>query len=267
MELLPLRLITSDDMPPFYRFDELGRADGVVHAVFTRHGGASAAPYATLNVSSSIGDDGACVAINRDRVLAAIGRPRESLVMAGLVHGAVVARVGAGMPDGRPLDGGGVFVPGVDALITDDPGVTLMLTAADCAQVLFYDPVRRAAGIAHAGWRGTVAGVLTATVGAMRAHFGSAPSDLRAAVGPCLGPCCARFTDPSRELPSWCAPFIRGSHVDLWAMNRRQLREAGLDDTHIDVARVCTVCRRDLFFSHRGDGGRTGRFAATIGPR
>ncbi len=119
-------------------------------------------------------------------------------------------------------------------------------------------------GLAHAGWRGTAAGILTATVAAMREQFGSDPAGLRAAVGPCLGPCCARFSDPHRELPAWCAPFIRNSRVDLWAMTRHQLLEAGLPAESITVAGVCTVCRRDTFFSHRGDRGRTGRFAAAI---
>ena len=259
-----MRLIASDGAPPRYVFDALApTSSGIVHAVFTRHGGVSAAPFASLNVSVSGGDDPASVAANRARVLAALGRPREGLVMAGLVHGTTVARVDAATP-ARPLDGGGRYVRGVDALLTDDPRVTLLLSAADCAQVFLVDPVRRAVGLAHAGWRGTAAGILTATVAAMRAQFGSDPARLRAAIGPCLGPCCARFSDPHRELPPWCAPFIRDSHVDLWAMNRHQLLEAGLPAESIAVAGICTVCRRDTFFSHRGDSGRTGRFAALI---
>jgi len=279
MEKLPMRLVASDGAPPYYVFEGLDPAGAAVHGVFTRRGGTSVAPYASLNVSSSIGDDPIAVDANRARVLAALGRPRAGLVMAGLVHGAAVARVGAApgpTPPTEPtgstgaLDGGGRYAQGVDALVTDDPDATLVITAADCAQALFVDPRRRAVGIAHAGWRGTVAGVLTATVAAMRAHFGSDPADLRAAVGPCLGPCCAQFSDPHRELPAWCAPFILGGHggyVDLWAMNRAQLRAAGIPDAGITVAEVCTVCRRDEFYSHRGDHGRTGRFAAAIGLR
>lgn len=251
---------------PRYAFDLLDGVESVTHAVFSRHGGVSTAPFDSLNVSSSIGDDPSAVAINRDRVLAALERPRSGLVMAGLVHGTAVARVDGAIAEGEhPLDGGGCYVPDVDALVTDDPAVTLVVTAADCAQVFFVDPVRRVAGLAHAGWRGTAAGVLTATVEALGAHFGSRPSDLLAAVGPCLGPCCARFSDPRRELPAWCAPYIDGHYVDLWAMNRRQLLDAGLLPARVAVAGICTVCRRDLFFSHRGDGGRTGRFAAAIG--
>jgi len=266
IEFPAMRRVARAGAPPYYVFDALDPEGLAVHGVFTRHGGVSAAPFDTLNVSSSIGDDADAVNANRARVLAALDRPRRGLVMAGLVHGVVVARVDAATP-GAPLDSGGRYIPRVDALVTDDPAVTLALTAADCAQVFIVDPRRRAVGLAHAGWRGTAAGVLSALVAALCGHYGSDPSDLRAAVGPCLGPCCARFSDPRNELPAWCAPFIHGDHVDLWAMNRRQLREAGLRPDHIRVAEVCTVCHRDLFYSHRGDKGRTGRFAAAIGLR
>ena len=252
------------DTPPYFVFDGFAPEGGIRHGVFTRHGGVSAAPFASLNVSLSIGDDATAVATNRDRVLAALGRPRSGLVMAGLVHGTGVARVYRTGP-GLCLEGGGRYVPGVDVLVSDDPDATLLLGAADCAQVFLLDPRRRAVGLAHAGWRGSAARVLIGAVEAMRRFFGSDPRDIRAAAGPSLGPCCARFSDPYNELPGWCAPFIVGDRVDLWAMHRQQLLEAGLAPSRIALAEVCTVCHRDTFFSHRGDGGRTGRFAAAIG--
>lgn len=264
METSTLQRVEPAGLPPYYTFADLAPEGGVTHAVFTRYGGVSRAPFATLNVSSSIGDEAGAVWENRERVMAALQRPRVGLVMAGLVHGTAVARVDRATV-GEPLDGGGCYVPAVDALVSDDPGVTLLLTAADCAQVFLVDPRHGAVGLAHAGWRGTAAGVLTRTVAAMQEHFGSDPAELRAAIGPCLGPCCARFSDPHRELPAWCAPFIHGNHVDLWAMNRHQLHAAGVRAERIAVAAVCTVCRRDLFFSHRGDAGHSGRFAAAIG--
>ena len=264
MNASALRLVENSQAPPYFVYTTLAAVAGVTHALFTRHGGVSAQPFTSRNVSSSIGDDPAAVRENRDRVLAALARPRAGLVMAGLVHGIGVARVDAATP-GQALDGGGRYIPQVDALVTDDPAVTLMVTAADCAQVFIVDARRRAVGLAHAGWRGAAAGVLTATVRAMREHYGSDPAELRAAIGPCLGPCCARFSDPRHELPPWCAPFIHGNYVDLWAMIRQQLVVAGLDAGRVEAAQVCTVCHRDVFFSHRGDSGRTGRFAAAIG--
>jgi len=157
IEFPAMRRVARAGAPPYYVFDALDPEGLAVHGVFTRHGGVSAAPFDTLNVSSSIGDDADAVNANRARVLAALDRPRRGLVMAGLVHGVVVARVDAATP-GAPLDGGGRYIPRVDALVTDDPAVTLALTAADCAQVFIVDPRRRAVGLAHVGWRGTAVG-------------------------------------------------------------------------------------------------------------
>lgn len=235
----------------------------VPHAVFTRHGGVSTPPFHSLNVSYSMGDDPALVAENRRRCAQALGLPVRSLTTAGLVHGASVAEV-AGPSEILLPDGGGL-VRDVDALVSAAPGRGLLVTAADCLQVLFCDPRARAIGIAHAGWRGLVAGVLGATVRVMGDRFGSRATDLLAGIGPGLGPCCARFTDPARELPAWFAPYIRADgHVDLWAAARDQLLAAGLAPEHVEHHALCTVCHRGRFFSHRGDGGQTGRFAAII---
>ena len=263
MQRAPLRLARHAAGPPSYALDGFASDEPVQHAIFTRLGGVSEPPYSSLNLSSSTGDVPSRVDANRTLVAQALGRPRSSMITAGLMHGTAVARVDASTA-GVPLDGGGRYFPGVDALITNDPRATLLMTAADCAQVFLYDPRRRAVGLVHAGWRGIAAGVVGATIRAMHDHFGSAPADMAAGIGPCLGPCCARFSDPRRELPAWCAPFISGHHVDLWAMLRYQITGAGLDPLRIAPAEVCTKCRRDLFFSHRGDGGRTGRFAATL---
>lgn len=264
MDLSPLRQVAGSN-PPYYAFNVLSSAQ-VVHGVFTRHGGVSAPPFDSLNVSTSTGDAAEAVSANRDRVMAALGRPRAGLVMAGLVHGNAVAVV-TRSAGGQALADGGRYVPGVDALVSDDPAVTLLLTAADCAHILLVDPQRGVVGLAHAGWRGSVRGVVGATVAALHETFGCRPAALRAAVGPCLGPCCAQFSDPQMELPAWCAPYVHGRYVDLWAMNEALLIEAGLERCNIAVAAVCTKCRRDEFFSHRGDRGRTGRFAAAIGLR
>jgi YfiH family protein len=235
----------------------------VPHAIFTRHGGVSAPPFHSLNVSYSMGDDPALVAENRRRCAETLGLPVQSLSTAGLVHGAGVAEVTG--PSEILLPDGGGLVGEVDALVTATPGRGLLVTAADCLQVLFCDPRAPAIAIAHAGWRGLVAGVLGATVRAMCGRFGSRAPGLLAGIGPGLGPCCARFTDPARELPAWFAPYIRADHhVDFWTAARDQLLAAGLLREHIEHQALCTVCHRARFFSHRGDGGKTGRSAAII---
>lgn len=235
------------------------------HAIFTRDGGVSREPFRSLNVSYSMGDDPASVAENRTRCADAHGTPIDRITTAGLVHGATVAaveRLGEDrLPDGSRL------VRDVDALVTDRPDHGLLITAADCLQVLLFDPRRPAIGLAHAGWRGLVADVLGETVRAMRVRYGSVPASLLAGIGPGLGPCCARFSDPAHELPAHFQRFVQGSHVDLWAAAREGLRAAGLQTGHIEAMDRCTVCERDRFFSHRGDGGKTGRFAALVSLR
>ena len=239
--------------------------DLLAHAIFTRHGGVSAPPLDSLNVSYRVGDDPAAIAENRARCAATLGLLPGGITTAGLVHGARVAD--AARADSEPLPDGSRIVPDVDALTTDRPGQGLLITAADCLQVLLFDPQRPAVALAHAGWRGLVAGVLTSTVAAMLECYGSDPAQLLAGIGPGLGPCCARFSDPARELPPHFQRFVQGRHVDLWAVAREQLRATGIPEAQIEHLSICTRCHCDRFFSHRGDSGKTGRFAAIIALR
>ncbi len=245
----------------FYQFTELAEQRGVCHAISTRLGGVSPAPFASLNLTTARGDVPERVAENHRRLCAALGVDPATLVSPQQVHGARVERVGREMC--------GQVVPACDGLVTDEPGVTLLLRFADCVPLIVYDPDRRAVGVAHAGWRGTVAGIATALVDAMRRAFGSRPESLIAGIGPAIGPCCYRvgpevvreviaaFGSPDGLLPRW----DDGAHsFDLWAANARLLREAGV--RRIEVAGICTACRVDEFFSHRAEHGRTGHHGA-----
>ncbi len=232
------------------------------HGIFTRHGGVSGGDFASLNVSLMVGDTAESVGENRRRCLAALHLDVGSLTVAGLVHGASVASVEA--VHTTPMPDGSRVVAGVDALISATRNRPLMVTAADCLQVVLLDPITPAVGIAHAGWRGLVAGSIGTTISAMRTEYGSRPGTMLAGIGPGLGPCCAEFSDPARELPDSFVPFIRGRYVDLWAAARQQLEDAGLMVSRIELSGICTRCHRDQFFSHRGDRGHTGRFAAIV---
>ena len=272
----------------YYTFSSLSAFPELIHAVSTRHGGVSQPPFATLNLTWASGDDPRAVEENHRRLCAALGIARESLVSPRQVHSAEVRRVGAG--------DNGHFIPDCDALISDEPGVPLLLRFADCVPILLYDPRRKAIGLAHAGWRGTVAGMAQAAVQAMVEALGSAPDDLVAALGPAIGPCCyevgpdvttaveaafgpdnglLRATLRSAEnrkkrnsssLPasSDLRPTSRPEslHFDLWSANERQLRNAGVQQ--IEVAGLCTACHRDKFYSYRADNGRTGHHSALI---
>jgi YfiH family protein len=142
--------------------------------------------------------------------------------------------------------------------------------------LLFYDPRRPAVGVAHAGWRGTVAGMAEATVRAFVENFGTQPSDLRVVIGPSIGPCCYEIGPEviaavQERLPTAPALLSRrdgkAAYFDLWKANRDLLVQAGVLDDHIEVSGLCTAHHADTFFSHRATGGATGRFAAVIGLR
>ena len=159
----------------------------------------------------------------------------------------------------------------VDAIITDTPDIPLVVFSADCGIILLYDPVRRAVGAAHAGWRGAAAGIVYKTVRRMQETFGTDPRDLRAAIGAAIGPCCFETdADVPRALRDALGreaePYItrRGQkwHVDLKGVNARWLEKAGV--TQIDVCPDCTACRPDLYWSHRRMGQARGAQIAMI---
>ena len=236
-------------------FEGLKRLPGIRHGVFTRRGGASVAPFDSLNVGMTVGDDPRRVEANRQRVVDAMGG--GTLVRAHQVHGTTVHVVQADEDVHRPAR--------ADALVTDLPGRLLMIQVADCQPVLLADPLRPVVAAVHAGWRGSVANVLGATVALMKARFGTRPESLWAGIGPSLGPCCGQFINYRREIPSDLWRFRVGeANFDFWAVSRAQLVAAGLNPARIETAAVCTRCCSDTFFSYRAEG-TTGRFAAVIG--
>lgn len=262
-------------------------------AFTTRRGGVSEGPWAELNLGRSTGDEPARVEANRQRVLEAAGPGWRWVAMPRMVHGADVSvvRAEAPWPPGE--------APAADALVTTDPGVLLWATFADCVPVFLWGEAepspatagaaprdgagaapgpRRGVALAHAGWRGTLAGVAPAAARTLARAMGVGTHRLNALIGPSIGPCCFEVDEPvlqrlARRLP-WAeevlAPSPRGAgyrHWDLWETNRRLLVEAGLDPRRIAVAALCTACDTASFFSHRASGGRTGRMAGLIGIR
>ena len=159
----------------------------------------------------------------------------------------------------RPLEAGETFAGGWDALMTNQSGVLLTIRTADCVPVLVHDPLRRVVAAVHAGWRGTVAGVVPKTLSLMRQRFGSEPASLQIGIGPSVGPCCYEVA------PDVAEPFRRAygedvvidGRLDLWTSAERALREAGCDE--VERTDLCTFCHPELFFSHRRDRGLTGR--------
>ena len=245
-----------------YRLEPDGRllfpvvsASKIFHAVFNRLGGISPSPWDSRNVSFGIGDTPDNVQKNRERIKKSLGAQR--LVSANQVHGAKVHVVMDYPPDD-------LEVAGCDALISNISGVGLMIQQADCQAVLLCDPINNVVGIAHVGWRGSVADIISETVFSMSTVFGTEPADLQAAISPSLGPCCAEFVNYQTELPtSFHGYQVRPNYFDFWAISRDQLSSAGIRPENITAAEVCTYCNQD-YFSYRRDK-ETGRFGSVIG--
>lgn len=249
---------------PYYEFVGLNGNGRIQHAIFTRQGGVSPAPFASLNLSISVPDEKERVYANRRRAYGLYGRDSDSVVHAHLVHGRAVARV--------TQANNGTWIPHVDGIITNEPGCALTMNFADCAPIFLYDPVQQAIGLGHAGWQGAVKDLPGAMVHAMQHHFGSRPADLLAGIGPCIGPCCyevgetvinavhSAFADPDTLLQSSIVNRQPSTVFDLPEANRHRLAHAGVEQ--IEMSGLCTACRTDLFYSHRAEKGKTGRFGA-----
>ena len=244
--------------------------DTIRHGFSTRSGGVSPAPMDSLNLATGRGDGDDCLRENYSRFCALIGTDMTRLVMSNQVHETTV-RLCTAQDAGK-----GLYHPrdySADALVTNEANLPLVVFSADCGIILLHDPVQKAIGAIHAGWRSCAGGIVEKTVQAMHENFGSAPEDIVAAIGPCIGQCCfetdsdvadamlAALGDDAlpyltRREPKW--------HVDLAGLNRQWLLRAGLLPEHIDTCGLCTACRPDLFWSHRKMGNARGGQIAMI---
>jgi YfiH family protein len=278
--------------PQLLRSEKLDQLDWLVHAFSTRLGGVSRVYGGNaLNLGFTQQDSRAAVEHNRNLFLKELGLARvkgQPLVMLRQIHSDLIHRVER-LPD-ESLSG--------DGLVTDTPGLIVAVQTADCLPVILADRKRRAVGVFHAGWRGTVQRIAEKGVGEMRRHFRSNPRDLVAAIGPGVQACCyevggevrtkfeAQFayadslfrevkdSDPVREkYPLLFLTARAPGHselpvklfLDLVEANRRQLLDAGLLAKNIDTTAPCTACHSDLLFSHRAERGVTGRLMAAVG--
>lgn len=252
--------------------------DGFAHGFTTRSGGASAGPFASLNLGGAVGDDPRAVAENWRRLAAHTGLSFARVLQ---VHGDRVLELAApGRSEASPRDGLSAMReateaprPEADAVLSRTKGLAATVSVADCVPILLADPKSGFVAAVHAGWRGTIARIAQRGVEALCAASGARPGELVAAIGPSIGPCCyeveaglaERF---KRELGPTVANTVPGQvRVDLWLANRVVLKQAGVLPERIDVLGRCASCEDDAFFSHRRDAGKTGRMAAFIAPR
>jgi YfiH family protein len=235
----------------------------LVQAIFTRQGGVSSPPWSSLNVGGTVGDDPVCVQENRIRAFTAVGRDPASLYDVWQVHSASVVVVQNPRNEANVLK--------ADVMVTDRVEVTLFMRFADCVPIMIFDPQVGAIGLAHAGWMGTVKGAASALVQAMIENFGSLPSDLRAGIGPSIGP--DHYPVGQEVVDQIRTAFGSGaekhlsnqsgtSHLNLWTANHQLLKSQGVKQ--IEVAEQCTACDPNRWYSHRRERGVTGRFGALI---
>ncbi len=231
-------------------FEHLSQEKGLIHGVFLRHGGVSHGPFCSLNVGSRAGDEIALVEENIHRVAKALDvnelcRPLQ-------MHGDQVIEVNRPSP------------LSCDGLITKKPNLGLMIQHADCQAAIFYDPVQKAIGCVHSGWRGSVQNIYKNCIRKMEASFGTRPADLLVGISPSLGPLAAEFRHYTNELPPTFWPFqLKETYFDFWAISTMQLIECGVLKQNIEIARICTYSNHDDFFSYRREK-KSGRHATLV---
>ncbi|MCM1027088.1 MAG: peptidoglycan editing factor PgeF [Roseburia sp.] len=251
----------------YLTFPGLEKTGVVRHLVSTRLGGVSEGEFSSMNLSFSRGDEEDRVRENYRRIGEALGCEPEDMTATRQTHTANIRRVTL---EDR---GKGITVPAdyenVDGLMTDQRGIVLAAYFADCVPLFFVDPVHRAVGLAHSGWRGTAAGMGEQMVKAMGEAYGTRPEELYAAIGPCIcGDCyevgeevAVRFSECGVRLGKRPGKY----QLDLKEANRRMLLRAGVREERIEAADLCTCCNPEYLFSHRASGGRRGSLAGFLG--
>lgn len=273
----------KEDQPDLFTIESWMERYKELTAGFTsRHGGVSEAPYSTLNCGLHVQDKTEHVIRNRQLLAEAVGLPFDAFTYGEQIHGNEVAVVSLN-EKGKGRTSRESAIQAKDGFITQEKGIVLCAQFADCVPLFFYDPVQQAIGLSHAGWKGSVLNISMATISLMTHTFGSRPSDIRAAIGPSIGICCYEVDDTvasrvytvlseiQAETDEQLTVIRRKANgkymLNLQELNRKLLIQAGILSSHIEVTQLCTSCSTDHFFSHRKEGGSTGRMVAWIGLR
>ncbi len=270
----------NTDRTPYISFPALEGFDWLCHGCSTRRGGVSTGIHSTMNLGFQNGDQPEAVYENYKRICAAIGVEPESVVHAKQTHKdktRIVTAMDRGKGFNRERD-----YDEIDALVTNEAGLTLTILTADCVPVFLVDPVKRAIGLVHSGWRGTVQRIAAKTVRCMQETYDSEPSDMIAVTGPCI---CSDCYEVGEEVAEnfrtefgnkvfQQISYVKNSsdtggkpHIDLSEAITQTLLEAGLKESSITQSRLCTSCNSDLLFSHRVTQGKRGTLASFLAIR
>lgn len=260
----------------YLTYPEFDRLPRFVHAFSTRLGGVSEGIYSSMNLSFTRGDKDEAVRENYRRLADAVGFKMEDIVTSDQTHTANVRVIteedrGNGITKPRPYTD-------VDGMVTNVPGLVLATFYADCVPLYFVDPVHRAIGLSHSGWRGTAAKIGKVTVEKMNEEYGTDPKDIYSAIGPSICQKCYEVSEDvilefqkSFEKKYWDSLFYikeNGKYqLNLWEANRLIMLEAGIKEEHISMPGICTCCNPEFLFSHRASHGKRGNLGAFLGIR
>lgn len=259
--------LTENNGIKYYKIDSFEESGAVRHCFTTRFGGVSSGEFSSMNFRTNCADTRENVLKNYEIICGEVGIDINNLVLSKQIHENNVVRVGASDR------GNGILYENkfksADGLITDEPGVALVTSFADCVPIFFFDPKKRVIALVHSGWKGTVKNIAGAAVSKF-GEYGSASEDIIAAIGPSIGKCCFEVGDDVAEIftSRFGGRFAEKQngryHVDLRLVIRSELVDAGVKGEKITVADICTACNSELLFSHRKTGGRRGNMAAFL---
>lgn len=273
-EHMPHMNVRENNGVTYLTWPEFEKIPEVVHGFSTRLGGVSEGIYSSMNLSFTRGDKEEAVRENYKRISAAMGFLPEDIVTSDQTHTANVRVIteqdrGNGITKPRPYTD-------VDGMITNVPGLVLATFYADCVPLYFVDPVHKAVGLSHSGWRGTAAGIGAVTVKELQKHYKTRPEDIYAAVGPSICQDCYEVSEDvilefqktfSREL--WKDIFYKKENgkyqLNLWEANRQIMLGAGVLPEHISMPNLCTCCNPEFLYSHRASQGKRGNLGAFLG--
>ncbi len=248
----------------FYTFDTID-SKKVVHGIFSRRGGVSQAEHTSLNLGGTVGDDPIAVLENHHRVFSTMHRAFQSRFDVWQVHGKdiIIAK--------QPRDLSNSHMP-ADGIFTANSEVTLIMRFADCVPLVFFDPVKQVVGVVHAGWMGTLQKIAAEAVKVVRETFDSQPEDVIVGIGPSICQDCyqvgtdvaEKFTHEFGELATEFVKIQENgqAYLDLWKANEIILRNSGVQQ--IEISGICTAHHLDEWYSHRAEGGKTGRFGVLV---
>lgn len=254
----------------YITFPSLEKHENLFHCFTTRLGGVSEGCYQSMNLGMSTDDDRENKLKNYEILSEKLCFDLNDMVKTSQSHTANI-RYATESDKGKIFNG----YPGyadVDGLITDRKNIVISTSHADCTPIFFYDPIKEVIGMVHAGWRGTVENITGNMIKRFTEDFGSIPENIEAAIGPSLGQCCFEvdedvaeiFLKADKNYETYMKKIGNKYNFDLWEINKYIMMNNGMREENIEIAGICTKCRNDLFFSHRGQKGKRGLMLGMI---